>query len=144
MAAQSKLVNQIEELRDTTVLAPNHGLEKVQQKILSTILLGREVASVQLFSGFSSEPFFIPRERNLFVAAVQQKDGTAITNATVRLTIEGTTVREQVIPSVGGGEYAATIVMPAAGTAHQYTVTADVPGFPAPAPDKGLLVSTRS
>ncbi len=121
------------------------GQEKGQQRILTPILLRRDLADVLLLSGFRQEPIFIPRSTNLFAAAVFQSDGTPVADAVVKLTITGTSVRDQVIPfDAARGDYAAKIVMPGPGVGRRYTVTAEVPGIPQPLKDEGLLVSTAS
>lgn len=118
------------------------GLEKVQQQILTPILLRRDIPEVQLYSAFSSEPLFVPRSTNTFVAAVHNTDGTPIRNATVRLTIVGTTVRNQIVPVTARGDYSIRVRMPGPGDGHTYSVTAEVPGQPQ-LTDRGLLVPTE-
>ncbi len=119
------------------------GLEKVQQRILTPILLRRELPDVQLHSAFASEPLFVPRTTNAFAAAVYRQDGTPVPDATVRLTIAGTTVRDRIVPFTGRGDYSFNVVMPGPGGGHPYTVTAEVPGIDRPLTDRGLLVPTE-
>lgn len=119
------------------------GLDKVQQRILTPILLRRDLPKVQLHAAFASEKLFVPRTTNQFAAAVYEQDGTPVTNATVRLTITGTTVRDRVVPVTARGDYAINVVMPGPGEGHPYTVTAAIPGLPQPLTDRGLLVPTE-
>ncbi len=119
------------------------GVKKVQQKILTPILLRREVPDLQLLSGFRQEPFFVPRTGNLFAAVVYRTDGSLVADAVVKLTITGTTVRDRIIPLTNEGDYAANVVMPGPGGGHPYTVTAEVPGENALLRDDGLLVPTE-
>jgi pimeloyl-ACP methyl ester carboxylesterase len=120
------------------------GMEKVQQRVLTPILLRRDLPDLQLFSGFRQEPLFVPRTSNLFAAAVFQADGTPVANAVVTLTLTGTTVRDQAIPVTDRGDYAAKVIMPGPGDGRRYTVTAQVPGVAQPLTDQGLLVPTES
>jgi pimeloyl-ACP methyl ester carboxylesterase len=120
------------------------GQEKVQQRLLTPILLRRDLADVQLLSGFRQEPIFVPRTTNLFVAAVYRADGSPVTDAVVKLTITGTSVRDQVIPLTDRGDYAAKVVMPGPGFRGRYTVTAQAPEIAQTLRDEGLLVSTAS
>lgn len=120
------------------------GMEKVQQRIFTPILLRRPLADVQLFSGFRNEPLFVPRSTNVFAAAVTRLDGSPVLDAEVRLTIAGTTVRDRLVPlSERGDDYSLRIVMPGPGGGHPYTVTARVPGLERPLTDRGLLVPTE-
>ncbi|HSS49982.1 MAG TPA: alpha/beta fold hydrolase [Thermoanaerobaculia bacterium] len=120
------------------------GMEKVQQRVLTPVLLRRDLPDLQLFSGFRQEPLFVPRTSNFFAAAVFDAGGTLITNAEVKLTITGTTVRDQVIPVTNRGDYATKVIMPGPGDGRRYTVTARVPGAAQLLADQGLLVPTES
>jgi hypothetical protein len=120
------------------------GIEKVQQKILTPVLLGRPLADTQLFSGFQAEPIFVPGNRNLFAAHLFRKDGTPIVGAKVRLTIEGTDLRDRIVPERNPGEYELAVTINRTGVRLRYVVTADVNGLADPAPDEGFLMSTRS
>lgn len=119
------------------------GLEKVQQRILTPILLDRPVPDFHLFSGFRNEPLFVPRTANAFAAAVFHKDAGPVLDADVRLTIAGTSIQNQAVPLSDRQDYSVRISrMPGPGGSHPYTVTARVPGGPV-LTDRGLLVPTE-
>jgi len=119
------------------------GLEKVTQRILTPILLRRQIPEIQLYAAFSSEPFFVPRTTNTFAATVCKTDGTPIPDATVRLTITGTSVNNRIVPFTDRGDYSLDVVMPGPGVGRPYLVKAEVPGLSAPLTDRGLLVPTE-
>jgi pimeloyl-ACP methyl ester carboxylesterase len=119
------------------------GLEKVKQRILTPILLRRDIPEIQFYAAFASEPFFVPRTTNTFAAAVCKTDGTPVPDATVRLTIAGTSVNNRIVPFTTRGDYSLNVVMPGPGGGHPYTVTAEVPDLSKPLTDRGLLVPTE-
>jgi hypothetical protein len=120
------------------------GVEKVQQRILTPVLLRRPVAEVQICSRFASEPLVVPRTLNVFAAAVFQTDGQPVHDAEVRLSIAGTTVQDRRVPFTDRGDYCLPrVVMPGPGGGHPWTVTARVPGIDRPLTDRGLLVPTE-
>jgi hypothetical protein len=119
------------------------GLEKVQQRILTPILLGRPVPDFHLFSGFQNEPLFVPRTANTFAAAVFRKDGQAVLDADVRLTISGSSIQNQRVQLSNRQDYELRINrMPGPGGGHPYTVTARLANGEI-LTDRGLLVPTE-
>lgn len=101
----------------------------VQQEILTPILLRRPLPDRFLFAHFEREPTFVPRSDNLFVAEVLDQDGRAISGATVTLTLQGTTIRDRVVPEdAERHDYVLRVRMPGPGVSTRYQVTARVPG----------------
>jgi pimeloyl-ACP methyl ester carboxylesterase len=118
--------------------------EKVQQKILTDLLLGRPFPDPLLLSGFASEPLYVPRSPNPFVARLQRPNGDPVSGARVRLTIDGTTVRNRLVPETSPGVYELRVILTQTGARLPYFVTADADGLPAPKPDMGFLFATAS
>jgi pimeloyl-ACP methyl ester carboxylesterase len=118
--------------------------ENVQQKILTDLLLGRPFPDALLLSGFRSEPIYVPRSPNLFVARVQRKNGDPVSGARVRLTIDGTSVKSAPVPETSPGVYELAVTLKLTGARLPYFVTAEADGIPALKPDKGFLFATAS
>ena len=118
--------------------------EKVQQKILTDLLVGRPFPETLLLSGFRSEPLYVPRTRNLFVARVQHKNGDPVSGARVRLTIDGTSMKSQLVPETSPGVYELPVTLNQTGVRMTYFVTAEAGLGESPKPDKGFLFATAS
>ncbi|HEY0781113.1 MAG TPA: hypothetical protein VGE98_01560 [Thermoanaerobaculia bacterium] len=116
---------------------------QVQQDVLTPILLGRPLPSAYLLAAFQSAPVFVPRQRNRIVAALQDGIGNPIANADVRLTIDGTTIRNQPLAEQPGrGDYSLDLTMPAQGGQLWWTVEARLPGSSQVLRQQGPLIGT--
>ena len=121
------------------------GNDQIQQDVLTPILLGRPLPSAYLITSLQPGSFFIPRQRNRVVAAVQDAAGSPINGADVRLSIVGTTISDQPLTQQPGrGDYVLDGIMPARGGGYRFTVQATLPGGGPILRQQGLLVATQS
>src|SRR5436305_1101697 len=61
-----------------------------------------------------------------------------------RLTSDGPTVRNRLVPETSPGVYELRVILTQTGARLPYFVTADADGLPAPKPDTGFLFATAS
>jgi len=112
---------------------------------LLTDLLMRDVAPpLQFVARFRAEPIFVPRTKNRLVVELSDSEGTLLQGGEIRLTIQGTTIRDREVPQQDRGDFVLDVRMPESGAGHPYTVTATADSLSTPLTHRGLLVSARA
>lgn len=113
----------------------------VQQKILTPILLGRPFPATTICVRFQQQPFFVPRSKNLLVVAVSDAKGDPVPNASVQLSMPGTSIRDRPVPfAPQRGDHVLEVTMPGSSVAHrQWRIEIRIPHRPMIV-ENGLLV----
>jgi pimeloyl-ACP methyl ester carboxylesterase len=100
---------------------------KVLDLLTELVLRDRLPTAPHFVVRLRREPIVVPRSTNRLVVELRDNDGQPLTDSEVRLTIEGTTIRDRLVPATLRGDYLLDVRMPKPGTQTHYVVTARTP-----------------